>query len=99
MTTAAPSTSASGTASIDETARREFESAWRLGRPEPIERYLPPPDHPSFLPTLEELVHIDLEFAWKSGGRPSSEATVTHHERPVVESYLARFPQLMQPEI
>ena len=51
---------------LDEIARRKFESAWRAGHPEPIESLLPPPDDPKYLATLEELVHIELEFRWKS---------------------------------
>ena len=50
--------------SIDETRRKAFESAWREGRPEPIERFLPPEDDARHLATLEELVHIELEFTW-----------------------------------
>src|SRR5207244_3088708 len=82
---------------IDEAALRRFEQAWRKGRPEPIDHFLPAEDHPSYLATLEELVHIELEFAWKavangprSGGAPAP--------RPApVESYLARFPRLNTP--
>jgi hypothetical protein len=106
MTTAAPSPSLSSTPTVDETARRAFESAWRQGHPEPIERFLPSPDHPAFLPTLEELVHIDLEFAWKASdtdhatsGSDDNRSTIAPPSRPVVESYLERFPQLKQPEI
>src|SRR5207244_10399640 len=69
--------------SIDEGARRRFEAACRAGRPEPIAQFLPPPDHPLYRPTLEELVFIDLEFAWKAGpnGPPRR-----------VEDYVAQFP-------
>src|SRR5262245_54226769 len=73
---------------IDEAARRRFEQAWREGRPEPIEQYLPPDDHPHYLPTLTELVQIELEMAWKSGDTSR-----------LVEVYLARFPRLDQPDI
>jgi WD40 repeat protein len=72
---------------VDEGARRRFEAAWREGRPEVIERCLPPEDHPAYAGTLEELVHIELEFAWKRPDR-----------RPdPVEAYLSRFPRLNQP--
>ena len=40
---------------IDEQARRRFEAAWRTGRPEPIERFLPAEDDPAYQATLEEL--------------------------------------------
>ena len=52
--------------SIDETVQKHFETAWVKGTPEPIERLLPPENDPKYLATLEELVHIELEFAWKS---------------------------------
>ncbi|HLJ94870.1 MAG TPA: hypothetical protein VKU02_16960 [Gemmataceae bacterium] len=76
---------------IDEDARRRFEAAWYQERPQAIEDFLPASDQPHYLATLEELVHIELEFGWKawgpgSGVRPAS-----------VESYLARFPCLNQP--
>src|SRR5581483_9171785 len=75
---------------VDEHARRAFEAAFRNGQTPAIEQFLPPADHPAYLVTLEELVHIDLEFAWKSrsGSAP-----------PLVESYLSRFPKLNEPSI
>src|SRR5262245_43293223 len=79
-------TSATGT--IDETARRKFELAWRQKNPGPIEDFLPAADSPHFQATLEELVQIDLEMRWKA------EAAAP----PRLESYLERFPQLDQPE-
>ena len=51
--------------SIDETLRKAFETSWKRGRPEPIDRFLPPAEDAKYLPTLEELVHIELEFRWK----------------------------------
>jgi hypothetical protein len=81
--------------SIDEDARRRFEGAWRAGRPEPVEHFLPPADAPHFLATLEELLHIELEFAWKR--RPESAGDAGR--RPVVEGYLARFPCLNRPDV
>jgi hypothetical protein len=51
---------------IDETVRRDFEDAWRQGQPRPIERLLTQAKQKAeHLDTLEELVHIELEFAWK----------------------------------
>ena len=43
---------------VDETLRRQFEAAWVAGAPQPIERFLPDHQHPNFLATLEELVHV-----------------------------------------
>jgi tetratricopeptide (TPR) repeat protein len=81
---------------VDEDARRRFERAWRDGRPEPIERFLPPPDHPLYLPTLQELVQIELEFAWKQRGRAGAAAAA---RPPLVEPYLERFPRLNEAAI
>ena len=84
-------------ATIDENARRRFEAAWRERRPEPIERFLPPADHIHFLPTLEELVSMEMELRWKakraSGNGDASSVPV------LTESYLQHFPQLDQPAI
>ena len=82
--------------SVDETLRREFEAAWVKGPTPAIEQYLPPEDAPSFLLTLAELVHIDLEFAWKSYAQQRHEVTTLvpgqRQGRPdPVEDYLARF--------
>ena len=40
---------------VDEDARRRFESAWASGQPEPIERYLPSADNSNYAATLLEL--------------------------------------------
>jgi serine/threonine protein kinase/Tfp pilus assembly protein PilF len=85
--------------SLDEAARKQFEAARREGRPDPLEEFLPPDDHPHYLGTLEELVHIDLEFAWKSQGRPGDDGGPTRQTPPRVEDYLARFPRLTEPPI
>jgi hypothetical protein len=54
---------------VDETARREFELHWRAGKPEAIDRFLPSESDPRYLATLEELVQIELEFAWKGSNQ------------------------------
>jgi tetratricopeptide (TPR) repeat protein len=82
--------------SLDENARRRFEAAWCQGKPEPIEHFLPPPNDAGYRATLEELVHIDLEFSWKTG-KPSGESTFLTGTRPgLVEAYLTRFPCLRE---
>jgi len=73
-------------ASVDETARRRFESAWRNGRTPVIEDHIPPIDDARYLSTLEELIHIDLEMVWKANGRNGTALKV--------EDYLLRFPIL-----
>lgn len=84
--------------SVDETARRRFELAWREGRPESIDNFLPAADSPQFLPTLEELVHIELEMRWKQvSSNPQPTAPLVTLVS--VEEYLRRFPQLGQTAI
>jgi eukaryotic-like serine/threonine-protein kinase len=84
---------------VDEDARRRFELAWREGRPLPIADFLPSPDQTSYLGTLLELIHIELEFAWKDWKR-AADAGDTQVEQPArVETYLERFPCLGQPRI
>src|SRR4051794_31878046 len=86
--------------SVDEDARRRFEAAWESGRPEPLERFLPPANHPSFLPTLEELVHIDLEYAWRAAGGVGDLASTASARVPTpVEDYVRRFPELNNTEV
>ncbi|MFH1920195.1 MAG: protein kinase [Planctomycetota bacterium] len=90
--------------SIDETVRRQFETAWVGGNPKPIEQLLPPENDPRYLATLEELVHIEIEFAWKSWmevreGDETRPLSQTAGPLPRVEDYLERFPPLDRPEI
>ena len=64
-----------------------------VGTPLDLTDGLPDQGHSDYLPTLEELVHIQLEFAWKTfaagtGQRPES-----------VESLLARFPALEDEDV
>lgn len=89
--------SSSAAQSLDENARRRFEAAWRQGQPEPIEHFLPPEDHPAYLATLEELVHIDLEFSWKAGQTLADGSAQTDIRPALVEAYLTRFPSLGRP--
>ena len=89
---------------IDESLRRRFEAAWRAGEPLPIEDCLPPRDSAAYLPTLEELVCIELEFAWKSwsAGRASQtwmRDSAPTARPPLLEQYLQRFESLNQPQV
>ncbi|MCH5377042.1 MAG: protein kinase, partial [Planctomycetes bacterium] len=79
--------------------RRRFEAAWAETSPGPIEAFLPAEDDARFLPTLEELVHIEMEFAWKRWAEQRQRAFAagaaacpTPPER--LESHLNRFPRL-----
>ena len=75
---------------VNETIRQQFESSWIAGKPQPIEVLIGDTNAPNYLATLEELVHIELEFCWK---------TRSPLQRVELEDYLERFQQLNQPEI
>jgi serine/threonine-protein kinase len=89
---------------IDQAVRRRFESAWLAGRPEPIETFLPAEEDADYLTVLEELVHVELQLAWQSWSRAAQRSSTAPQDAtvarpPGVESYLARFPRLNQPDI
>ena len=75
---------------VNETIRQQFESSWIAGKPQPIEAMIGDVNAPNYLATLEELVHIELEFRWKNRNPL---------QRVELEDYLERFEQLNQPEI
>ena len=61
---------------------KAYENARHGGATALLEEFLPPPDHFLYLPTLRELICIDLEHGWKrSCPRP-------------LQDYLAGFPAL-----
>lgn len=89
---------------IDQALRQRFEQAWVNQQPRDIATCLPPEDSESFLPTLVELVGIDLEFQWKNRSRKTSQhdTTIAADELtnpPLVEDYLKDFSDLNTPEI
>ena len=89
---------------VNETLRRQFEATWLHGQPVPIDRFLPDHDTPSYLATLVELVHIELEFAWKTWsarchGAETHVPGETEVRPPPIESYLERFAELDRPEV
>jgi eukaryotic-like serine/threonine-protein kinase len=84
---------------VDEAARRQYEAAWRGGGPISLDPFLPNPDDPRFLATLEELVCIEMEFVWKAGRADLKSPGPALTRLPCVESYLERFPALCQAEI
>ena len=63
------------TGPIDEEARREFEASRRSYSSAHLGDFLPPAGDARRAATLEELICIELEFAWKawSPGRPIPE--------------------------
>ena len=79
--------------SVDEQRRQDFESEWIKGNHPDLDDFLPNPNDRRFLGTLEEFVHIELEFLWKNKfrlGKPTP---------PKIEDYLARYPVLRKPDI
>lgn len=89
---------------IDQELLSRFESAWRAGRPEPIERFLPGEDDAGYLTTLEELVQIEMRLAWESWSKATHGTAETRQDQTVcrpaqLETYLQRFPRLNRPEI
>ena len=78
---------------IDEACRSRFEAAWRAGGSTNIEDFLPDRADAAFLPTLEELVHVDLELAWKRSGHESID------QAPRVDQYIERFPELNREDV
>jgi serine/threonine protein kinase len=86
-------------ATVDGIACRRFEAAWNEGRPEPIEHFVPAETHANYLATLQELVHIELELAWKRWGQQAAKPGADRHDSVRVEAYLARFPRLNEPAI
>ena len=60
----------------------KFEARWQAGARPCLEGYLVPEDAPEYLPLLEELILLDVEYRRKAG------------EVPGVEDYAKRFPRL-----
>jgi hypothetical protein len=71
---------------IDEELRRRFEQNRRLNPATSPAEFLHPDSDSTYLPTLEELVRIDLEYGWKEAA--------SGREGPLIETYLDRFPVL-----
>jgi serine/threonine protein kinase len=88
---------------VDDTRRRNFESDWLRGSRRDLSDYLPTPEDPSFLATLEQLIGIDLEFRWREVASTATDKAdsmaSTLKSFPAVEDYLGKFPQLKQPQI
>src|SRR5438105_7322478 len=80
---------------IDEDARKRLEAARRAGQADPIESFLPGQDDPRYLQTLEELICIDLEYAWKQARAADNSSSTAP---PRLEMYLDRFPALRDPD-
>lgn len=75
---------------FDEKQIESFEAAWLEGKPQPIQSFLPSPEDSRFIGTLEELVHIDLEFRWKEFEKSRNPSD----QPPSIEEYIHQFPAL-----
>ncbi len=84
---------------INESCREKFESAWISGNPIPINQCLPIDTDPGFLATLEELIHIELEFAWQKIAAEDDDGHAAESKPASVESYIANFHQLQDDNI
>jgi serine/threonine protein kinase len=84
--------------SIIEAARRDFEREWAAGEIPELESFLPPADDPRFAATLEELIHLDIDFRWLRWV-VMRESILFCEEPPPLEAYLQRFPILRQAEV
>jgi eukaryotic-like serine/threonine-protein kinase len=73
--------------------------AWSAGNPQPISAFVREVN----VATLEELVHIDIEFSWRQWAQANPGARAIFRDgasRPrFVEDYLAEFPELDSEEI
>jgi len=78
---------------VDESLRRRYEQGWLSGTPLDLADCLPDQADPGYLPTLEELLHIQLEFAWKTLGESATDRPIS------IEGLLEQFPDLGQRDI
>ena len=74
---------------VDQAVVKDFESLWLEDTPTPIDEAIQQADDSRRLATLVELVHIEMEFHWKS-------ETL---ENCPVENYLERFAELNRPDV
>ena len=89
---------------VDPTVSKSFEAGWASGAPEPIERFLPAKESPQYLNTLEELVHVELQWTWQRWRalvktQPADGLDETIAKPPNIGAYLKRFPRLDRPEV
>ena len=80
---------------VDEQVRRQFELSWQRGEPPTIADFLPAEEKLDYAVTLEELVHIDIEYR---GSRQQRNPTSDHLLLPLAD-YFEQFPQLSETEI
>ena len=74
---------------VDESVVERFESSWLSGSPKTIQEVIDDAEDDLRVATLEELVHIDLEFHWNNGTADDG----------LLATYLEQFSQLGTTEI
>ena len=80
---------------IDEQILQRFELSWQRGSPHAIADLLPETEDQSYLATLEELVHIDIEFrGTRQQEDPTSDLILQS-----ISDYVDQFPELSDPAI
>lgn len=84
---------------VDETLRRKFEPDWLTGSQPEIADYVPSQGSQVYLPTLEELICIDLEFSWTQSNSPTTRDKNALQTPPLLEDCLCKYPELGDQDI
>ena len=82
---------------IDRGLCERFELAWLRDAPQDIQEALGETAADDSLPTLEELIRLDMEYRWRAARISPSDETLDSSP-PTVEDYLERFPQMDDPQ-
>jgi tetratricopeptide (TPR) repeat protein/predicted Ser/Thr protein kinase len=77
---------------IDRDVCDRFELYWLQGNPRPIDELLDESSATDNVPTLVELIALEMEYSWRS--RLGRDEKTVQSALPTVEDYLARFPQV-----
>lgn len=83
-------------ASVDESCCRRFDAAWRAGARPVWTAFLPLPEDPRYIATLEELVAIDLEYRLREAAEHPTDPSAAS---PRVEDYVARHEAFSDPAL
>src|SRR5438105_148849 len=76
-------------------ADERFCQAWRDGKPEQIEAFLPADaNSPDYVSMLVDLISAEMELSWRRYHEQTSSGVQSALEGPQLEDYLKRFPCL-----
>jgi hypothetical protein len=78
---------------------RRFATALAGGKPIGLEEAQPPPDHPFYLPVLEELAGVQIEHTWQKRMPTDARQPAPEADPGFVDYDLQHYPQLQQPKI